>query len=263
MRALLVQAAPTPGDLSANAARAAEIVRSAPDVDLVLLPELYLGGYDLEAARRHAVAVDDPVLEPLRAAAEQAGTAVLIGMAERLPDGAAANSLLAIDERGRTAAVYRKTHLFGGEPGVFEPGDELVVVPLAGRRLGLLICFDIEFPEPARALAHAGADVLVAAVANMDPYERDHELASRARALDNRLPLLYANRVGRESGLTFVGRTRAVSPDGEVVAQAGRDGEELLTVDVPPMTVGDELVDYLAQVRDDLPVSVKSAGGEI
>ena len=102
---------------------------------------------------------------------------------------------------------------------------------LAGLRVGPLICFDMEFPELARALARAGADLLVTASANMEPFYSDHQIASQARALDNRLPHLYCNRCGVEAGLVFVGGSRAVRSDGTIAAQAG-GGEELLAADV-------------------------------
>jgi predicted amidohydrolase len=117
----------------------------------------------------------------------------------------------------------------------------------------VLLCFDMEFPEPARALAAAGADLLVTAAANMEPYYADHELASRARALDNRLPHVYVNRVGAQAGLRFVGGSRLIAPDGSVQLQCP-EGESLTTATLPPGDQGDEEVQYLAQVPRRLPV---------
>src|SRR5581483_5398409 len=105
-----------------------------------------------------------------------------------------------------------------GERAVFRPGAELVLVPLAGRLVGPLICFDVEFPEPARALAAAGAELLVTLSANMEPYGDEHEVATRARALENRVPHLYANSVGTIGPNRFVGRSRSVDAGGQVLA---------------------------------------------
>ena len=180
MRSLLAQRFPVPGAAQANARRAAEIVAGA-DADLVVLPELWLSGYDLEHVHESAVDLDSP--------------------------------------------------------------------ELAGRRVGPLICFDVEFPELARALARAGADLLVTASANMEPFYSDHQIASQARALDNRLPHLYRNRCGVEARLVFVGGSRAIGSDGTIAAEAG-GGEELLRAEVGRAGTGDDRIDYLAQLRE-------------
>jgi predicted amidohydrolase len=165
-----------------------------------------------------------------------------------------ANAAACFDADGSLAGVYRKTHLFGAEAEAFTAGDEQFVVPLAGTLVAPLICFDIEFPEPARAVARAGAELLVTPSANMAPYWADHELASRARALDNRLAHLYANRVGSEGRHTFVGGSRAVGPGGEVLIEASRDDEELLVVALGRPGAPDADVDYLRHARGELPV---------
>jgi predicted amidohydrolase len=143
--------------------------------------------------------------------------------------------------------------LAGKESG---DGEPLVVVCLAGRLVAPLICFDVEFPEPARLLARAGAEVLVTVAANMHPYGPDHELATRARALDNRRPHVYVNQVGSHGGLTFAGGSAAIDAGGRAVGSAGT-GEQLLEVDVPigSSAVPDE-IDYLQHTRTDLPVRV-------
>src|SRR5207248_9720563 len=139
------------------------------------------------------------------------------------------------------------------EQEVFEAGEELVVAELAGRCVGPMICFDIEFPEHARALARAGADLLVTVSANMEPFYSDHQIASQARGLDNRLPHVDCNPRGIEAGLLFVGGSRAVRPDGTVAAQAG-GGEELLSAEVGREENGDDRIDYLAQLREGIGV---------
>src|SRR5918999_3025829 len=108
-------------------------------------------------------------------------------------------------------------------------GRELLTVEVAGRALGLMICFDMEFPEVARALARRGADLLVTISANSPPFELDHDVFARARALENGLPHVYVNRVGDENGLPFSGGSLALDPDGRVLAAAGPGGERVLT----------------------------------
>jgi len=254
MEVLLAQLAPVPGDPMANAARVADALAAQPAADLAVLPELFLSGYDLAHAPGLALDPKAPALELIGRAAGQAGTAALVGFAERGAGGAVHNSLAAIDDDGRLVSVYRKVQLFGGEREVFEAGDRLLVIPLAGHQVAPLLCFDMEFPEPARALAEAGADLLVTAAANMAPYFDDHELAARARALDNRLPHVYVNRVGVEAGLEFVGGSRVIGPDGAVQVQCPRDAASLTMATVGFPEPGDEAVEYLAQVPQRLPV---------
>jgi len=255
VRALIAQLEPRPGDQDANAATVAAALAGYPDADLAVFPELFLCGYEPSQAAAHALAPGAGPLRSLQAVAQRYGTALVLGFAEALPGGGVANALACIDRDGRWAATYRKTHLFGpAERAVFTPGDALRVVTLAGRRIAPLICFDVEFPEPARALARAGAELLVTIAANMEPYGHDHALAACARALDNRRPHLYVNRVGSEAGLRFVGGSAAIGPDGrprELLDDEPRLAVvELLLDDV--RTPDD--VDYLEHLRDDLVV---------
>jgi predicted amidohydrolase len=135
-------------------------------------------------------------------------------------------------------------------------GEEQLIVELAGRRVAPLICFDIEFPEPARLVALAGADLLVTASANMDPFYIDHAVSSVARAHENRLPHLYSNMVGSGDGLVFVGASRSIAPTGETLVEASRDQEELLVVPVAEPGGFDERTDYPKFVRPTRPVTV-------
>jgi predicted amidohydrolase len=260
LRAVLAQLVPTPSDAPGNANRAAELVLEHRAADLMVFPELFLTGYDLGTARASGLGLDGPELARVREAAARAGTAVSVGFAERRGHDRVANSAAGIGAGGELGAVYRKACLFGHEAEVFEAGEQLVVADLAGRPVGLLICFDMEFPEPARALARAGAELLVTAAANMEPFLSDHRLAGQARALDNRLPHLYVNRWGEEAGLRFAGGTRAHGPDGTVVAEAP-DGVAVLEVTVPSPGADDDRVDYLAHLPADLPVLAATSGG--
>jgi predicted amidohydrolase len=260
MRALLAQLEPS-GTPEVNAGRAAEIIRQrGSEMDFVALPELYITGYDLRRTDDVAIGLDAPPVAALSEAAAETGTAVAVGLAERRGP-AVANTVALIDERGTLTAAYRKTHLFGDESTVFEAGDELIVAELAGSRVGPLICFDMEFCEPARELARAGAQLLVTVSANMEPFYRDHLIASQARALDNRLPHLYVNQCGAQAGLRFVGGSRVVRPDGTISAEVEGDGESLLEADIEGDGVDDDRVDYLAQLRDDLRVTNTTTTG--
>ena len=227
----LGQLAPRPRDVRANVARARELIAASATSDLLVLPELFLPGYELRDVEPLAVELDGRELGALRDAARDAAVGVVVGVAERVA-GAVANSALCIDAAGELAGVYRKTHPFGDERDAYVPGEELLTVELGGRVLGLMICFDMEFPEVARALARRGADLLVTISANSPPFELDHDVFARARALENGLPHVYVNRVGEEDGLRFSGGSLALDPDGRVLAEAGPDGERVVTAEV-------------------------------
>ncbi|HEY5057706.1 MAG TPA: nitrilase-related carbon-nitrogen hydrolase [Gaiellaceae bacterium] len=253
MLALLAQLESALRNPHANAARAAEAVAAHPDADIAVFPELFLSAYDLRALDETARPAGCEELNVVAEAAERAGTAVVIGFAERNTDGSFSNSVACIDRDGTTAGVYRKAQLFAGERKVFRAGRELCIVRLAGVAVAPLICFDIEFPELPRALAVHGAELFVTASANMEPFAPDHELATRARALENRLPHLYANATGSIGRLDFVGLSRSVGPAGEVLAEAGA-GESLLLAPVGVVGALDESLDYLGQLPGQLSV---------
>jgi predicted amidohydrolase len=255
MRALLAQLESVLRDPQANAERAAHALAAHPEAEIAVFPELYLSAYDLRALDETARPAGCDELATVAETAARAGTAVVIGFAERNEDGSCSNSVACIDRDGSLAGVYRKTQLYAGERKVFRPGTELRIVRLAGIAVAPMICFDVEFPEPVRALALAGAELLVTASANMEPFGPDHELATRARALENRLPHLYANAVGTIGRLEFVGLSRSVGPAGEVLAQA-RAHEQLLLAPVGTAGADDESLDYLSQLPEPLPVVV-------
>jgi predicted amidohydrolase len=254
MRALLAQLEPAPADPGANVRQVARALAAHPEADLAVVPELFLTGYDPRAAAATALPADGDELGKLRRVAAEHGTAVVAGFAEAAGGGRTANAAACIDRDGSLRGVYRKTHLFGAdERAAFAAGDALVVCELAGVRIGPMICFDVEFPEPARALARAGAELLVTVAANPEPYGPDHELAARARALDNRLPHLYVNRTGAQAGLDFAGASAAIGPDGSVLASAGGSPRSLC-VDVDTGARPHPDVAYLEHVRPDLRV---------
>ena len=204
---LLAQVRSVPRDLTANTRRMLQLLEEHPSVDIAVFPELFLSGYELEHVEELAITRVAPEMQVIAKACAQRTTAAVFGFIES--DGIQVfDSIAAFDSNGELAGVYRKVNLFGREAEVFHPGNCYENVELTGLRVGLLNCFDIEFPEPARTLAINGAQILISIAANMDPYFNDHELASRARALDNRLPHIYVNAIWTAAGFTCVGGSR-------------------------------------------------------
>lgn len=216
-------------DATARRARAAQ-------ADLLVLPELFCTGYNLGAARARSLAMtpDDETFDRLRAIARAHGTAICLGFPERV-DQNIANSAALIDATGDILLIYRKIHLFGAlDRAMFSlRGDRFPVVPWRGLKLGLAICYDIEFPETARALAIAGADLVLVPTALMPPYDvvADHLIPTRA--YENQVFIAYANHCGSEDGLAYIGKSSICGPDGAVLAKAG-DGPALITATIDP-----------------------------
>jgi (R)-amidase len=254
---VLAQLSPRLRQTKANIETMGRIVAEHPEADLVVFPELFLSGYTLSDIDELAVQMDSPELKRVTDMARECSTALIFGAPERT-SGGVANSAFCVDEQGTLVGVYRKVQLYGGEESeAFVAGDELLVVELCGLKMGIMICFDIEFPEVARSLAQAGAEMLVTISANMEPFGNDHAVFVSARALENGLPHTYVNQVGPVENLTFVGGSTVVSPDGEIYAQAGSSKEEILSVRLLLPAKSNLREDYLSQLRSPMP-SVKT-----
>jgi predicted amidohydrolase len=254
----ILQTRPVFGEVSRNLHRIEALC--PPGVDLAILPELCATGYQFQSAREArslAEPADGATVRFLAALARKRGCAFVFGFAER--DGQRLfNSAALVGPRG-LLGLYRKVHLFEREKDFFRPGDLGFRVFSVGRvRVGLMICFDWIFPEAARTLALAGAD-LIAHPANLVlPW---CQRAMVTRALENRVFCATANRVGIESRwrnhtLRFTGGSRIVSPTGEVLAEGPRTREGVLVADIRPGLARDKRVtsrcDLFADRRPDL-----------
>ncbi|WP_328617994.1 carbon-nitrogen hydrolase family protein [Amycolatopsis sp. NBC_00355] len=206
---------------------------AASGADLVVAAEMITTGYHI-GARTHELAepADGPTAARMSALARETGVALTYGYPESAGEDVF-NSVQLIDSTGRRLANYRKTHLFGKiDKNWFVPGEEAVVqADLDGVRIGLLICYDVEFPEMVRAHALAGTELLVVPTALMSPYELVADTLVPARAYESQLFLAYANRCDAERELAYCGRSCVVAPTGEVLARAGA-GPALIHADV-------------------------------
>jgi predicted amidohydrolase len=202
---------------------------------VLVTSEMFLTGYALgERVRDAAEEPDGPAGQRVREIAARHGIALAYGYPER-DGGAVYNAVRLVGPDGEVLADYRKTHLFGDyERAVFTPGaTQVVQATLDGHRLGLLICYDVEFPEAVRAHALAGTEVLLVPTALMRPYEFVPTTLVPTRAYENGMHIAYANRCGPEGEWHFAGLSALAGPDGAVRARAGTDGE-LLVADADP-----------------------------
>jgi len=237
MRTALLQSSGRPGSVAENlkVLDAAAGRAAAAGALLLAAPEMFLTGYAIgDDIGRLAEPADGESADVIADIAGRHGLAIAYGYPER--DGETVfNSAQMISAEGIRLANYRKTHLFGCfERDHFTPGEQPVVqAELGGLTVGLMICYDVEFPENVRAHALAGTDLLVVPTAQMHPFQFVAESMIPVRAFENQMYVAYVNRVGREGEFDFVGLSALAGPDGVARARAGR-GEELVFADADP-----------------------------
>lgn len=242
LRVAAVQAESIAGDVKANVASAVEWVgRAASEgASLVVLPELFLCGYDPDTQRADPdgcdVTPDDPRLDPLREASAMA--AVLVGAAVRQPDQTRTVSVLSFDSAGVCTVAYSKQHLWDEERTIFVPGAMGASVGIGDWELGLGICYDGCFPEHARAASDVGALAYVCPSAYVVGSEHRRDLYYAARALDNGIYVVFAGLVGRCGALDFSGGTAIYDPQGRAVARVDA-GEGFIVADLDPEEIAE------------------------
>ncbi|MEJ8633751.1 carbon-nitrogen hydrolase family protein [Streptomyces sp. NPDC006475] len=271
LRTALLQSSGRPGSVAENLKALDEAAARAADAGarLLVCPELFLTGYAIgDELPVLAEPSDGPGATAVAEIAVRHGIAVVYGYPER--DGAASgdradgpgrifNSAQLIGPDGSRLANYRKTHLFGCfEQQWFTPGDLPVVqAELDGITIGMLICYDVEFPENVRAHALAGTDLLLVPTAQMHPFQFVAESLVPVRAFESQMYIAYVNRTGPEGEFEFVGLSCLAGPDGAARARAGR-GEELVVGDVDPafLSASREANPYLQDRRPGLYTSL-------
>ncbi|MEL7471022.1 MAG: carbon-nitrogen hydrolase family protein [Pseudomonadota bacterium] len=248
-RLALYQGPSPSGDEAAAFATIEQVLTasSAMGADMVVFPEAYLLGYNL--SQMISQPLDGPWIDRLGALAKQTGIATVIGLSER--DGEKCfNTAVAIGPDGAIMSSYRKIQLWEAREGsIWAPGESYATFAHKGRTIGLLICYDIEFPEHVRALVRKGADLIVVPTANPQPFDNVNRFAVPARAMENAISVAYCNYCGTERDATYCGRSLIAGPEGEPLAMAGNT-EALLIADIPAS--GDPLdrpTEHLADLK--------------
>lgn len=236
MRAAVAQIDPKLGQVEQNLDTCLARIEEAAvaGADLVVLPECAIPGYmydSLDEALPFGEEIPGPSVSALEAACRRLGIYAVCGMLEREGD-ALYNAAVLVGPDGLVIS-YRKTHLpFLGVDRFATPGEEFVVAETPLGRIGIEICYDLRFPEVTRTLALQGADV-VAHPTNFPVAARvQTEVITLARAAENRIFLLTANRVGKERWGEFCGWSQIVDPYGKRLAEADATEERLLVADL-------------------------------
>ena len=265
MRVAVIQQQNT-ADLDANLARSMDKIREAvaQGAQLVMLQELHRSLYFCQSEDTAmfdlAETVPGPSTDALGALARELQVVIVASLFEKRATGLYHNTAVVLESDGHLAGLYRKMHI-PDDPGFYEkfyftPGDATFNAGHSGftpirtsvGKLGLLVCWDQWYPEAARLMALAGADLLLYPTAigwdrSDDPEEQNRQLdawitVQRAHAVANGLPVLVANRTGFEpgpdgnGGIDFWGNSFVCGPQGEYLARADRDQEQTLVVDL-------------------------------
>lgn len=237
MRLALLQCEPQADGVSAALRNLNDAGRQAGGhaADILITPEMYLTGYAIgvEGVQAAALSVGGPSIQEVSEIARRWGVAILVGYPERASDGNIYNSIHLFDQKGETRAIYRKSHLWGEiDRSQFSRGESLSeVIDLKGWKLGLAICYDIEFPELARSLALKGAEAILVSTASMKPYESIAQQMIPTRAEENEICVAYCNYTGFERDIHYYGLSTVAGPDGKIIAQMG-DRADLMLADL-------------------------------
>ena len=218
-----------------NLARAKALVADAAKAgaDVVVLPETWnVGFFPREGLREMADPGGEGVLRELGGLAEALGVNLVAGSAATVRDGRIFNTSYVFDRKGGCVGRYDKTHLFSpmGEHEYFTPGDSLCVFSLDGVKCGLILCYDIRFPELTRSLALKGIEVLFVP-AQWPAVRLEHwRTLTRARAIENQIFLACCNGCGTAGDTVYGGNSAIYDPWGTVLAAAG-EREEIISGD--------------------------------
>ncbi|MGM9562616.1 MAG: carbon-nitrogen family hydrolase [Faecousia sp.] len=233
-----------------NFSHAAELVKRAmkDKPDVLVLPETWNTGF---FPRENLQALCDRdgsrVRQVFGALAERYQVNIVAGSVSNVRGSKVYNTAMVFDRTGACIASYDKTHLFTpmGEDNYYTPGDRLCTFVLDGVKCGLIICYDVRFPELTRSLTVPGLDMLF--VVSQWPKVRTFHLRSltTARAIENQMFLVCCNSCGTAGRTVYGGNSAIIDPWGETVALAG-ETEEILTADCD--------LQILTNIRGSIPV---------
>ena len=218
------------GDKQANLHNAERLIYRAKKnrADIIVFPEAYLTGYLVrDKLDRLAETTNGASVRHVCELARKSDICVVMGFLE-LEDLCVYNACLVADRSGTLLGVQRKLHLCRDEKSYLERGAETRVFETDLGKLGVMICYDLYFPEHARILALQKVDFMITCAADWKPWATNSRIFAQARALENQNFLVYCNRVGAEGKLQFYGKSCVVDPRGKVTADAGEDRPRLM-----------------------------------
>jgi predicted amidohydrolase len=229
----LAQLQAVPCQKEANLRRAEVTMADAAErgASAIVFPEMFLSGYVWEPAGELAEPKEGPSIRTLRRLAKQYRLLTVCGFPERNGSRQPYNSSCVINPDGEVVGWHRKVHLFRDEQRYFSAGDRFDVCQTSLGPIGVLICYDLEFPESARLLALRGARLVVVPTACMEPYREYQAVYARARAMENGVFVAVTNTIGSDGKYSYFGESAAIDPCGNVLCLA-KSTEEVPVVKI-------------------------------
>lgn len=244
IKAAAIQFTVKQGDVDANLAyvRAALARVAGMGANLAVLPEMWSSGFDYRNMNQLAQRSAGIVAELLEISREL--KLVIVGSMPE-PNGDKVFNTIYVTDNGRLAGVYRKMHLFSllGEDRAFSGGDRWLLAETSIGKLGLIICYDLRFPELTRRLALEGAQIICVPAQWPKPRQEHWRTLLRARAIENQLFVVGCNACGMIGKLDFFGMSMIIGPKGDVLAEA-EEAECDLTAELDMQS----MTDWRAQI---------------
>jgi omega-amidase len=216
------------GDVDANLAYVRAALKRAADqgAQLAVLPEMWSSGFAYRNLNELALRTAG-IVEELLELSRQLKLVIVGSMPE--PNGDKVFNTAYVVDNGRLAGTYRKLHLFSllGEEKAFSGGDQWLLADTSVGKIGVIICYDLRFPELSRRLALEGAQVICVPAQWPKPREEHWRALLRARAIENQLFVVSANVCGLVGKLDFFGMSMIINPKGEVLAEVGEEECEI------------------------------------
>jgi predicted amidohydrolase len=248
------QCEPGPLDVAGNLRRLDDACAeaAAQRAEVLVTPEMFTSGYAITRAEAERLADDagGPTQTAVAEIAKRHGLAIVYGHPLRAPGGRAYNAATMVGADGAVRGRHRKVHLFGDvdREQFVANAERPTAFDIDGSRAGMLICYDVEFPESVRSLALGGARTVLVPTANMIGCDQVQQILVPARACENGIGVVYANYCGADAVFEYNGLSTICGPRGELLAQARPADEELIIADVPVEHAGS----YLTDRRPDL-----------
>ncbi|KAB0671720.1 carbon-nitrogen family hydrolase [Oryzomonas sagensis] len=244
IRAAAIQFNVKQGAVDANLAQVREALRraAAQGADLAVLPEMWSSGFAYKSLNELAQRTAG-IVEELLALSRELNLVIVGSMPE--PGGDKVFNTVFLADNGTLAGVYRKIHLFSllGEDRAFSGGNRWLVAETSVGKVGVIICYDLRFPELSRRLAVEGAQVICIPAQWPRPREEHWRTLLRARAIENQLFVVACNACGPIGKLELFGMSMVIDPKGEILAEAGDgEGEIVASLDMQAMA------DWRAQI---------------
>jgi omega-amidase len=239
------------GDVSANISQVASLSQAAASkgCHVIVFPEMVDTGYEMSVIRETASSWDGESFHALQQIASDNNIHLICGISEK-EDDKIYNSIAVLNPKGELIGKYRKAHLAAYPPldedSCISPGNSPEIVKIGGMKWGLMICYDLRFPELSRALVLNGAEILLLCSAWPFPRVTHWKTLTCARAIENQVYFIAANRVGSDGPVTFCGSSCIVDPYGVILGSAAEDREALIIAEISKET--------LESVRNRMPI---------